>query len=1386
MPSFQFKTDAIPENWQFLNGLRKDDLIAELIQNELDAGSTLTKIIFYKDKMVCEGNGNPIDDDGWERLKYFRGAGEDAPRKRAKTGVKNHGLKACFTIGNDIFLRSAGKFTQQTLYDPAHRPQPYPGAMTAPEPDPDAPDKGCRIEVPYRTNDLHVTVGEPLTFSSFDASDVEALFRAACNDVPKRFLGVVRPGLRPTYTVELTHWKYGTYRCHFSAKANAKPSGSTFTRTCSVTDDSPSSPTIFREQACLIALPRKLAEAHEIPEFYQARTGFFAEVAWRIDARGKPMCEHGQLRYPIAYAGNYTSSSTGICASYSAPFISDTERHGISEQAEFNAEVIQRCDDAFVKVLRDQLIPRYGPAVLSLVCDSAIDTARRRKMLELILRHRVIPLAGKPRRGQRVRLLHKAAASADQWSFVIPSFSWDKARISQCLGSACPPKHHQLHADTPPTVVQDLAESVYGDRALSNNDNSRYTVFNECDVVALITGDASNNLDFPWNETWKRDFAAPQRIRLLLDVLLETETHDALEEADRVAICDAWSIPDDSGTPTSLSKLFSSRDIFDFPPNVDPPKLIHRELRNHPLFRRKQWKRKNYGLTELLDHVTLDEQPDSTRDQFWQWMKDNWRHLSPQARNRCAAFPIWPTVDGDRVALSQLCFPANREIREIVRDVIAVPAETIKQLSGVRMKGRGALAIRSKLSAEEVRLWFEARLKNFEVGKKLDAATRSSFEAFEVNISTLAKDPDIGSKLRQCHRMALALDQTGVVRACADLHRETDANRLLTLCPEDLIDRRSSTLDKLFPPRIEPDIGALRRALRHPPKTISAWMHRLAVYVKVAERANKTPVITDTACVLVHGDWRIPTDLTFQKRKGSYWGRWKVAIPVKDRSAEEQEILRKVGVCPSDPTPASARAFFEWLQADQSRVSEHISQIIRHFGHKHGVTTWWVDYPSIACIPVFTGTAAQIVSLSAASKHDSRVYIDDFPALADAIRASGASLAFVQDRVGDLSTSIVECLSKFPVKRLSHVASDPVSVKVADGSDGDERLYEALNFLRSRRVSKEMRSRFAQWDIPFNLLHDDWTARLASIRHVSLCGSISAIFRVDNRDYEIEVASQYEPRSHTLYVVASETSGITALCDAVSNHIFKIDAPKMAKAAFERAVRTDLPKATLSLFDDVADDEPSDDDGGADVPDDIVGEAQITHSSRSRSDLNLPRPQVLAHSDQAEVNQSESPNGKILHANGQTRPSSKQEEQHIQQLKQIYAWHCQICLATKSPQELAPEGSYVFLQENRRHLIKAHHPDQFHAGGARHGGNLLVVCEAHHQEIGDRIPRSRISEALRSKSDEREVSFTSGAGTDSRLSGVVVEVPISTTGTSLSFFFDNEHRDYWLKRESVT
>ena len=124
---FVQRFDAEPQFWQFLRGLRSDDLIVELIQNDLDANASRTSIAFTSDRLICQGDGEPVTKDGWRRLSFVMGAGVEVESKQFRIGVKNHGLKACFWLGDEIIVRSDGRRMIQTLYKDGYEKQPSPG-----------------------------------------------------------------------------------------------------------------------------------------------------------------------------------------------------------------------------------------------------------------------------------------------------------------------------------------------------------------------------------------------------------------------------------------------------------------------------------------------------------------------------------------------------------------------------------------------------------------------------------------------------------------------------------------------------------------------------------------------------------------------------------------------------------------------------------------------------------------------------------------------------------------------------------------------------------------------------------------------------------------------------------------------------------------------------------------------------------------------------------------------------------------------------------------------------------------------------------------------------------------------------------------------------------
>ena len=198
-----------------------------------------------------------MSEDGWRRLSFVMGAGAEVESKRFRIGVKNHGLKACFWLGDDIIVRSNGLRMVQTLYKDGPEMEPSPGTLPEPIPDSVALLAGCLIEVPYREKELVVTKGEGLTIEVPDRSSLEQLFRNASESLPSRLLGVVRPGHRDQYTLCLSHYALGSVEIHWHAKRGRRINGrsrrhyTVFGRECITSSQTPCiASTAIHEHAC--------------------------------------------------------------------------------------------------------------------------------------------------------------------------------------------------------------------------------------------------------------------------------------------------------------------------------------------------------------------------------------------------------------------------------------------------------------------------------------------------------------------------------------------------------------------------------------------------------------------------------------------------------------------------------------------------------------------------------------------------------------------------------------------------------------------------------------------------------------------------------------------------------------------------------------------------------------------------------------------------------------------------------------------------------------------------------------------------------------------------------------------------------------------------------
>jgi hypothetical protein len=187
---------------QFLIDLTLSDLVIELVQNELDAGSPNTTITFGENALICEGHGMPIDRSGWKRLRQVLGAGGEVDPKIGGIGSKNHGLRSAFLLGDTIIVQSAGKRIDLTVRGDLQKPARFYPAVWPEERDLNAPERGTRITVPYRTEPISVPNAERTRFDAQTPDSIAALNAEAVAQAPARLLAASAPGRKWHY--ELT------------------------------------------------------------------------------------------------------------------------------------------------------------------------------------------------------------------------------------------------------------------------------------------------------------------------------------------------------------------------------------------------------------------------------------------------------------------------------------------------------------------------------------------------------------------------------------------------------------------------------------------------------------------------------------------------------------------------------------------------------------------------------------------------------------------------------------------------------------------------------------------------------------------------------------------------------------------------------------------------------------------------------------------------------------------------------------------------------------------------------------------------------------------------------------------------------------------------------
>ena len=743
---------------------------------------------------------------------------------------------------------------------------------------------------------------------------------------------------------------------------------------------------------------------------------------------------------------------------------------------------------------------------------------------------------------------------------------------------------------------------------------------------------------------------------------------------------------------------------------------------------------------------------------------------------------MWPNISGCPRGLDGLCEPADKRIASVMVNALDRPSAEIQRSRIVKSVGRGVLTLRIVPSIEEVEKFLTVRLSTFPRDRALSREEKKGFHDFEADLGVLAAVPGLKDALKDLsEEHAVALNGEGFLKNPAELVRRQGTAADLHLPARHVIDRSESILDRVlgWAARSEPSSSQIEDALRADSGRIDAHVQRLQEYVKQSKNEGVSPDgILDLPCIPVEGTLYSPNQLAFRGQR-DFWGSWKTRIPLSGISAEVQRIYKEVGVVAGEPDLSSSRHFCEWLSLQPAEtISVHADQILRHIQHRSGPRSWESTYPAAAFIPV-EGSDGQIrlVTKAEATKRRTRIVIPDFEPLQNRIRASEgnrpAELAIVESR--GVREPITAELLELGLQSLKELAREPVSV-IGEGNSGKPSglyILQSLNALKSGAKGQELPKRLDRLDLnkSQNKLRSNWRERLSGVKSVKTADTVTAKYRLSRREFPVETAGRLDRESETLWL-RSGPEMEESFFDVIADLIFE-QPQQYLGSVLQRAYKMELRERNPRLMPEEG---GSQDEPNIDEPEysgDLTSTTESHPIPTPDSSKNFPSPSPIPSSSRGSTNPG------ITTKTNSNRTQPADELAQIANLKENqYAWHCQACLSAAEPKTLAPASSYAYLHQNRRQIMEAHHCDQVGAGGARHAGNLLLLCNFHHHLLGDAVSRGEVVHSFHSMIDH-VVAFQSDSGSGQIVSGKLVKVHPPQRKNAISLFFTQEHLEYW-------
>ena len=1395
--------DAIPGFWNFLLGLDPEDLISELVQNDLDQGATRTVISFEETCLVCEGNGEPVSRVGWQRLRKILGAGDEVPAKRSKFGVKNHGLKAAFTIGDEIRVMSDGQTIVQTLYARGRNEPPHPGASGQPTRDSDAPTEGCRIVVQYRDTDLEPNQGEAIKLDTVSASEIERLFKATCASIPEHFAGIVSPEITPRYEIVVRHWKLGDARFSFCCTRPRKirKRMEVFQRRCTVSGTHFLLPDTLREHAARRLVPLQGVLKDRVADFFRRGKRFFVEVSWPIDARGRPKAGTGRCRYPIGYPANSSGARTGHSSHFNGPFASDSERHAPARNETTNTELLKACEALLIDAIAHYAAPKWKADGLNLIVpspDAENGSEVVRSLLGALVKRDSLPVLNWRKAaelatrgmGKEVQAVvrhlgaRKLSNDASRYRFVVPALRWAEDTVEPLLSLLSPRSEVQLDPRVHVRIIRLLTDGK------TPGFDEKFVTFDAEDVIARVA--SQGNQWFGAIADPSLEFSQSALVRAYLDLIKLKLDRKELDAAEEEGLLANLLLPDQDSQATAFSDLHSHASLPSSIPGLHLPPLLDARLAAHALFKRNKWRIPKYTMKAFLESGTLQFADEETRRKFWKWLSRNGRRISSRDRPKLAELAIWPDEVGNLCRISNLCEPRSGRVGTVLADFIRRPHAEVRRSRLATVGGKARTSIRRTPTEDEIGSWLFANLTRFEFGKQPDAATAEALDRFEGHVSILLEDRTVAPLLMAAEPELPALAQDGTIRLRTELVLPGRGNDRLALPDQFLLrDRRRATnLAKLSPALNAPTAAMILDAFDADSGNLSALQPRLKEFESITDPDDdERRQLASKAIIPVDGRLQTPGELAFFGNRGDFWGEWKFRIPTKGLSQDDQDRYRAAGVTSASPNQETSRAFFEWLAIqDRDLLRRHVSCILRHFLHKNGPALWAHVFTDTPCIPARSRDGLQLLSFKMARRR--QVFLSDAGDIGEAVMQRDKAVLLAIDRAQEVTEPISITLRELGVRSLREELKEPENVAGSGETvAASEDVHDCFNRLESSRFRKTFRKRLDELGVDHGLVRRDWQDRLDGVREIRFGDGVEIRFRFRGKPYLQNSDAGFDRGTGTFWL--KRGLGPRGLYESIAKQlIFKPVARPIDLMALERAVELEVADPSfgrpggdqLGVGDDVAAETENDGQGQECEKNDALGEVVNGHSPiEPDPERNKPNPGPISIVPEGQPVRIGVQAGSTEPSEGDgIRPTPAIERTHIAELKhKQYASHCQMCLCESTPQGLAPAGSYIESEEVRQGVIEAHHADLVAAGGARHAGNIILLCKLHHRNYGGQLTRAGISAALRENPKGMSVSYDE----DSLVNGRQIEVTISGTGEVAKLFFTEHHVQYWLSQE---